>query len=137
MPNVYINASEEAAAAMLEFPQDQPVDMLNMIRFKQKAEYPVDSAFAQKNWSGQQAYAEYGRHTSPIIAKLGSKVEYNGVPQLTVVGPDSEKWDAIFVVRYPNIVAFLSLINDAEYQKHVFHRSAAVADSRLYRLAAQ
>lgn len=134
-PARYVNSDARAYAAMQKLPVDQPLHMLNMIRFKDKASYEKENEFAAKGWTGEQAYAEYSRHSSPIANRTGGKVSYFGMPQLTLIGPEHEKWDAIFIVSYPNLASFLALIGDPEYTKHAFHRSAAVADSRLVRMA--
>ena len=131
----YISPSQAASDAFAKLPQHEPIHMLNMIRFKEKADYAEDSGFADKGWSGERAYQEYGNSIRHIAERVGSSVVYAGVPQLTMIGPDGEKWDAIFVVRYPNAEAFFGLVSDKEYLQHAFHRSAAVADSRLIRLA--
>lgn len=133
-PNTYITSDKKAYDAMLELPVDEPLDMLNMIRYKDKAVYEEGSEFAKKGWTGEQAYAEYRRHSSPVASRVGSSVAYVGVPQITVIGPEHEKWDSVFIIRYPNLKSFQALLSDPEYQKHAFHRSAAVADSRLIRL---
>ncbi len=135
MPSTYVNSDAKAYAAMQKLPADQPLHMLNMIRFKDKASYEKGSEFAAKGWTGEQAYTEYSRHSGPIATRTGGKVVYFGMPQLTLIGPEHEKWDAIFVVSYPNLASFLALVGDPEYKKHAFHRSAAVADSRLVRMA--
>ncbi|MFK7842863.1 MAG: DUF1330 domain-containing protein [Sphingorhabdus sp.] len=133
-PATYVNSDAKAYAAMQTLPVDQPLHMLNMIRFKDKASYKERSEFSVKGWTGERAYAEYSRHSSPIATRTGGKVVYFGMPQLTLIGPEHEKWDAIFIVSYPNLASFLALVGDPEYKKHAFHRSAAVADSRLVRM---
>lgn len=134
-PATYVNSDPKAYAAMQKLPKDQPLHMLNMIRFADKATYEAGSEFAARGWTGAQAYAEYSRHSGPIANKVGGTVVYLGMPQLTLIGPEHEKWDAIFIVSYPNLASFLALVGDREYKKHAFHRSAAVADSRLVRMA--
>jgi len=133
-PAVYVNSDKKAYEAMQALPKDQPLQMLNMIRYRDKADYKDNSEFSAKGWTGEQAYTEYGRHSSPIADRVGGKIIYTGIPQLTVIGPEHEKWDLVFIVHYPNLASFLALIGDPEYQKHAFHRSAAVADSRLIRM---
>ncbi len=133
-PNTYVNSDAKAYAAMQALPTDQPFDMLNMIRYKDQADYKKNSGFEEKGWTGAEAYAEYSRHSSPIAQRAGGSVTYLGMPKLTMIGPMHEQWDAVFIVSYPNLAAFLALVQDPEYQKHAFHRRAAVADSRLIRL---
>jgi len=132
---VYINSTPDAYAGMLELPFDEPFHMLNLIRYKDKATYEEGSEFASKNWSGEEAYTEYTSHSSPIVASYGAKPIYLGQPQITVIGPEYEKWDVMFVVSYPSYEAFTKFVSDPEYKKHAFHRSAAVADSRLVRIS--
>ncbi|MEM7457830.1 MAG: DUF1330 domain-containing protein [Pseudomonadota bacterium] len=134
-PPTYVNSTPEAYAAMQALPMDQPLQMLNLIRFNDDAAYAEGSEFASKGWSGEQAYAEYSRLSAPFATGVGGKPIYIGVPQLMLIGPQHETWDAAFIIEYPSFAAFLSFVNDPEYQKNAFHRSAAVADSRLIRLA--
>lgn len=134
-PARYVNSDKRAYAAMQQLPKDEPFYMLNMIRYNDKAKYQSESEFAAKGWSGKEAYTEYGSHSSHVAKRIGAKVVYVGEPQLTLIGPDHQQWDAIFIISYPNLDAFLALIGDPEYQKHAFHRRAAVADSRLVRMA--
>ena len=61
----YVNSDPAAYQAMQALPGDETFHMLNMIRFRDKAEYPEDSEFAEKGWTGEEAYAEYTRRSSP------------------------------------------------------------------------
>ncbi len=134
-PVAFINSTPEAYAAMQELPADEPLFMLNLIRFKDEAEYGERSEFAGRGWTGEQAYSEYSRISGPIAQRVGGRVAFAGLPQLTVIGPEHEKWDVAFIVSYPDLASFLALVTDPEYKEHAFHRSAAVADSRLVRMA--
>ena len=54
------------------------------------------------------------------------------------LGPDpaseiDEVWDDLLVVEYPSARAFLQMISDPEYQAGGVNRTAALADSRLFR----
>ncbi len=131
----YVNSDKRAYAAMQALPVNEPIYMLNMIRYNAKAKYQAGSKFAEKGWTGAQAYMEYIRHSAPIAERTGSTATFVGEPQLTLIGPEHERWDSIFIASYPNLSSFLDLVGNADYQKHAFHRSAAVADSRLVRMA--
>ena len=52
-----------------------------------------------------------------------------------LIGPQDERWDICFIAEYPSGAAFVEMVKDPDYQKAVVHRQAAVADSRLVRLA--
>lgn len=134
--STYVNSTPEAYAAMQKLPEDQPIFMLNLIRFRDAAEYKEGSEFAGKDWTGEQAYAEYSRISGPIAERFGAKVVFAGLPQLMLIGPQNENWDVAFIVAYPDLKSFLSFVSEPQYRAHAFHRSAAVADSRLVRMAA-
>ncbi len=129
-----VNPSSEQIAAMLASAGAPGViNMINLIRFRTRANYPVDHACAQENLSGEQAYQRYMAATAPFIAKLGARVVWVGTPNLVVIGPSEERWDMAFIVEYPSVAAMLSMLGDSEYQKIGAHRTAAVEDSRLIR----
>lgn len=135
-PQVYINSTPEAYEKMQQLPTDQPIYMLNLLRFNDEAKYEEGSEFAKRGWTGEQAYAEYSGHSSPIARRFGGTVAFAGLPQLTLIGPGDEEWDVAFIVAYPDLASFLSFVSDSTYREHAFHRSAAIADSRLVRMAA-
>ncbi|GAB5486925.1 MAG: DUF1330 domain-containing protein [Parasphingorhabdus sp.] len=130
----HIDANPKALGEMFKLPMDEEIHMLNMIKLKENAEYPDDSEFAKKGWTGAEAYAEYRRHAGPIVARLGGNTHYTGIPQLSLIGPKDEQWDSIFIIYYPDVTVLQALFEDPEYQKHAFHRKAGVADSRLIRM---
>jgi uncharacterized protein (DUF1330 family) len=127
-----LRAQFEAFKAL---PRDQPIHMLNLIRLKEKAEYPPEHPDHGKDISGLEAYRAYGRTTAEIFGRLGGRMIWSGQPQLVVTGPQSERWDIAFIAEYPNAHAFLAMVTDKDYREHVKHRQAAVADSRLIRMA--
>ena len=122
--------------AFKDLPRDQPIEMLNLVRFRDLAEYPSDHAHAGKGLKGAEAYKKYGAETGPILAKVGGTILWRGTFEATLIGPTDEKWDASFIARYPNAAAFLAMVTDPDYQKAVVHRQAAVLTSRLIRHAA-
>ena len=115
--------------------RDHPIEMLNLVRFRAKAVYPDDHPLAEVGMSGADAYARYGADTAPLLAKLGGSILWRGAFQTTLIGPADERWDEVFVARYPSAHAFLAMITDPDYRKAVVHRQAAVATSRLIRCA--
>ena len=84
--------------------------------------------------TGHEAYAAYGRESGPVFSKLGGTILWRGTFENTLVGPDDERWDYAFIARYPNAGAFLAMVTDPVYREAVKHRQAAVEDSRLIRM---
>lgn len=116
---------------------DGPIFMLNLIRYRSVANYPEGHECFNKGLTGQQAYALYLESFSEVFKKLGGRQVWAGIPQLVLTGPQDERWDMMFIAEYPNAIAFMRMVTDPEYKKHVVHRTAAVQDSRLIRMKKQ
>jgi uncharacterized protein (DUF1330 family) len=130
----WVDPSREQFERFKDLPRDRPIHMLNLVRFRDRADYPRDHPNHGKGLSGRDAYREYGRAIAPILARVGARRAWGGALECTVTGPDGE-WDEAFVMGYPSAAAFLEMVTDREYRRHVAHRTAAVADSRLIRFA--
>jgi len=115
--------------------RDHPIEMLNLVRFRDRADYPKDHPLAEQDLSGAEAYAHYGTDTAPILEKVGGYILWRGSFQSVLIGPDSEAWDAVFIARYPTAHAFLQMVTDPDYRLAVVHRQAGVLTSRLIRCA--
>ena len=115
--------------------RDQPIEMLNLVAFRDLASYPGDHELARDGLTGAQAYALYGKHSRPVLDKVGGSILWRGGFQSTLIGPADEGWDAMFIARYPTAHAFLAMVSDPDYQRAVIHRQAAVRTSRLIRCA--
>jgi len=129
----YLDPTRESFDAFKALPRDVPINMLNLLRFHETAQYPADHANAGKGWSGARAYQEYGTTSGPIFERVGGTIIWRGQMECMVIGPDDKQWDSSFIARYPNSGAFMEMVTDPEYQKAVINRQAAVLTSRLIR----
>lgn len=132
---LFVDPSRENFNAFKALPRDTPIEMLNLIRYRDRALYPEGHSHATRNLTGAEAYAEYGRTSEPIFTRVGGKTVWRGKMEAMLTGPASEQWDAAFIARYPNAGAFLAMVTDPEYKLAVVHRQAAVLTSRLVRFA--
>jgi uncharacterized protein (DUF1330 family) len=127
-----VEPTAEQIATVAALPADQPVVMLNLLRFRDRADYSADPALApDETISGEEAYQRYSDAAMPHIGAAGASLDYLGACHPTVIGPDGEQWDRIILVRYPNPSAFVGMVSTEEYQKLSGHRRAALVDSRL------
>jgi uncharacterized protein (DUF1330 family) len=129
MPN-YIDPERDQFDAFKALPRNKPIMMLNLVRFRDNAAYEDD-----REVTGAEAYAAYGRESSPVFSRVGGSIVWRGAPELMLIGPPEKRWDLAFVARYPTAGAFLEMVTDPAYQVAVRHRQAAVLDSRLIRMA--
>jgi len=130
----FVDPTSERFAEFRSMASPGPIQMLNLIRFRDQAAYPDGHEQAGKGLSGAQAYGLYGRAAGPVLARVGGRQILLARPELTLIGPADERWDLFFIAQYPDVDAFVSMIRDDEYRRAVVHRQAAVADSRLVRM---
>ena len=133
MASSYIDPSPANFQAFKDLPRDEPIHMLNLLAYREQAEYPQGHEHAGKGWSGRRAYEEYGKTSGPIFRRVGGTIVWRGSFQTMVTGPDAKRWHDGFIAHYPNAGAFFAMLKDPEYQQAVVNRTAALVDSRLMR----
>lgn len=106
-----------------------PIHMLNLVRLQDRADF--DDA---REMSGKDAYAEYGRLSGPVLARVGGRIVWRGTMEQMLIGPDDKQWDLCFIAEYAGVEAFREMQRDPDYQTAVAYRQAAVLDSRLIRM---
>jgi uncharacterized protein (DUF1330 family) len=106
---------------------DQPVLMLNLVRFKELADGIHDGA----GISGAEAYARYGEAVQEFLQGVGGRIVLAAAATESVIGPHEGEWDAVFAVEYPSRQAFLTMTSDPGYLEIHAHRAAALSDTRL------
>ncbi len=127
--NGHIDPSKEQFAVFKELPRQGTIHMLNLVRLHARAAYP-DGHEA----SGLDAYKAYGRETAEVFKRVGGRQFWIGRFEHTLIGPQDERWDIIFIAEYPSADAFIEMLRDPAYREAVRHRQAAVEDSRLIRI---
>jgi|CXWL01.1.fsa_nt_gi uncharacterized protein (DUF1330 family) len=131
-----VNPSQDQIAAMLASAGEAgAIQMINLLRFRARADYPADHACAGEELTGEAAYQRYMAGTVPHIAAVGARVLWAGSPNLVLIGPTEERWDLAFIVEYPNVAAMLKMLSNGDYLQVAVHRTAALEDSRLIRCA--
>lgn len=126
-----VHADQSRLAAMGQGDPDEAVVMLNLLRYRDRAEdgHGVDGL------TGQEAYRRYGQAFAQLQPRFGGEPIWMGRGGQTVIGPADERWDVAILVRYPRRQQFLDMMADPEYQAIAPMRAAALADSRLIELS--
>jgi uncharacterized protein (DUF1330 family) len=125
----FIDPTRDQFAAFQALPRDGAIHMLNLVRFRVHAAYPDG-----REISGADAYRAYARESGPIFTHVGGRQVWLGRFEQTLIGPVTERWDAVFIAEYPSVAAFVAMVRDPTYRAAVKHRQAAVETSRLIRL---
>jgi uncharacterized protein (DUF1330 family) len=120
---------ERLQKLVAEANEESPVVMINLLRYRDRAEYPQGSD--ETPCSGEEAYQRYGALVLPMLGEVGAKLLWRGSVKHIVIGPASEEWDEALLVQYPSRRAFLTMVSRPDYLRAAAHRSAALADSRL------
>jgi len=110
--------------ALKALPDDGPVTMLNMMRFRERA---LDG-----NGSGWDAYLRYSALTIKLIKGRGGTIIWTGNAEAVALGvPDQHRWDYVALVRYPSRAAFLDMMQSAEYAAANVERENGCADHAI------
>ncbi len=132
----HIEPGSDASAAFLARNLPGEVVMLNMLEFREVADYSATPDLApDAPISGQEAYRRYSVHTLPLLQAAGGSVVYAGVGGPYLIGPVEKTWDMVLLVRHRSVQAFMAFATDQEYLAGAGHRTAALKDSRLLPLA--
>ncbi len=126
-----LTPTPEQLSTLLAGPPDSPVVMLNLLRFRERAE-PATA----EGLSGREAYARYGANVLPFLEAVGGRVVWQGRADSVVIGAEVDTWDAVLLVEYPSRRAFLEMVSNPRYLAIARDREAGLADSRLIAMTA-
>ena len=101
-----------------------PIVMVNLLKFREKAQYP-DGRDA--DLSGREAYQRYGREVVRLLPKCGGRAIFAGDVRFLALGQVEELWDEIAMAEYPNRAALWAMSTSPEWQAIAVHRSAGLA----------
>jgi uncharacterized protein (DUF1330 family) len=116
--------SEQLGVFATKIADTQPLFMLNLLRFK-------DRASGSEDVSGVELYGRYAAATADHLRRVGGELMWAGSCDTALIGPDDREWDLVAVVRYPSRAAFLEMVGNADYLATAQMRSDSLADSRL------
>ncbi len=114
----------ERAMAFFGGVEDGPFVMVNLLKFKPKAEYADGS---DADLSGAEAYARYSEEVRKLVEFLGGRVRYSGTVSGLLLGEVEELWDAVALAEYPSLAAFRAMATSPEMRAIEHHRKAALA----------
>jgi uncharacterized protein (DUF1330 family) len=129
---MHILPTPEAFAAFAQRGLSGPIRMLNLLRFRDVADYSASPDLApDEPISGADAYQIYSVHTMPLLAEVGGKAIFMDAGGPLLIGPVEERWDQVLIIEYPDVAAFVTMTQNPKYGAGAGHRTAALADSRL------
>jgi uncharacterized protein (DUF1330 family) len=119
-----VTPSEDQLKGFMEGDVDSPIHMLNLLKFKEKAEYEDGR---DTNLTGAEAYAIYGKEVQGHLERVGGLGIFSGAVSRLMLGEVEELWDVVAIVTYPSRKAMLQMVTDTDYLKSAEHRTAGLA----------
>ncbi len=117
----FLDLTKEQFKAFMAIPIDEPLQMLNLLKFKDKV--------ADADISGAERYKEYMKATGPFFEKSKAKVNFYGDAKFNLIGPQELEWDKVLIVEYAHKNDFIEMITTEGYPSEM--RKSAIEDSRL------
>ena len=119
--NAAAGPKELNEAFVRSLPDNGPVVMVNLLRFKKQS--------ADGDGSGWSAYQRYSKAISPLLKGVGGTILWAGNAEGAAYGDLRPKqWQFVVLVRYPSRKAFLAMVTSPEYALANVHRENAVDD---------
>ncbi|MDB9974218.1 DUF1330 domain-containing protein [Gammaproteobacteria bacterium] len=122
--NNSVYPTKEQMDGFLEGNDDSPISMVNLLKFKDKAEYEDGR---ETNLTGAEAYAIYSKEVVKHLKSVGAEWIYSGDVTRLMLGDIEELWDMVAIARYPSKKAMLDMIMSPEYIESSIHRTAGLA----------
>ena len=117
-----MNLNPEALQTLKAFADDQPIFMLNCLKYKDIVE--------ETGKTGAETYQDYMAAAMPFFANVDFEIIFKGQPQAMILGPLEEgMWDEVLIVKYASKNEFFKLTKMKDYPSHI--RASALLDSRL------
>ena len=102
---------------LAQAPDNGPVVMLNLLKFKQRSD---------NGESGAREYRRYGDDAVRMIEERGGRVLWQGRAEQILIGDPAADWDTVVLVEYPSRKAFLEMVANPDYLKSHEHRESGL-----------
>lgn len=115
-----IYPNSEQIQALLSSTEEGPIVMINLLRFKERADAP------HADLTGEAAYQLYANEMLPFVESKGGRVIWMGRTVSQVIGTGGEDFDVVALVEYPSRQAFVEVAMDPHVAEIGAHRAAGL-----------
>ena len=102
---------------------DGPIFMVNLLKFKDKADY-ADGR--DTDLTGRQAYQLYGAGVAGLIQDYGGRIFFVADTTFLPLGQVEELWDEVAIAAYPDRASLVRMSQSQEWQDLAVHRAAGL-----------
>ena len=119
---VYPN--KEQIKGFMEPVSERPICMVNLLKFKEKAEYEDGR---DTDLTGREAYALYEEGVKKLLQEIGGGIGFEGDVERLALGEVEELWDVVGLAVWPARGAMFEVMQSPDMQAISVHRSAGLA----------
>jgi hypothetical protein len=108
---------------LMEKGPDGPIFMVNLLKFKDKAEY-ADGR--ETDLTGREAYMLYGEAVAKILAQFNGQLVFAANVTFLSLGKIDELWDEVAIAMYGERADMVRMSMSPEWQEASVHRTAGL-----------
>ena len=116
--------NESQMAGFAEPGPEGPIYMVNLLKFKDKAQYDDGR---DTDLTGEQAYALYGVAVTELLKEFGGEAIFGADVERLMLGEVEELWDKVAIAMYPSRHAMMQMMMSPTMQEIAQHRKAGLA----------
>jgi len=103
---------------------DGPIYMVNLLKYKDVAEYEDGRETAL---TGREAYQVYAVAVADLLVEFGGGMIFGGEVSRLMLGEVEDLWDEVAIAMYPSRKAMLEMMMSPTMQEIGQHRAAGLA----------
>ena len=116
--------NEEQMKGFLEPGPEGPICMVNLLKFKPRAEYEDGR---ETTLSGREAYGLYEQEVSKLLEQVGGYLGFAADVERLALGEVDELWDMVGLAVWPSRQAMLEVMQSDKMREISVHRAAGLA----------
>ena len=101
-----------------------PIYMVNLLKFKEHAEYPDGR---ETTLTGREAYHLYAEGVTKLLVEFGGAGMFEASVERLMLGEVEELWDVVAIAMYPSRAAMAKMMQSEKMQEIGVHRAAGLA----------
>jgi hypothetical protein len=116
--------NEEQIKGFLEPGAEGSICMVNLLKFKVRAEYEDGR---DTDLTGREAYGIYSEGVKKLLQRVGGYIGFDSDVERLTIGEVEELWDVVALAVWPSRQVMLEAMQSGEMQDISVHRAAGLA----------
>lgn len=113
----------EQLRGFMEPGPEGPIYMVNLLKFRDKAEY-ADGR--ETSLSGAEAYGLYAVEVEKLLREVGGEAIFGATVERMMLGEIDELWDKVAIAMYPSRAAMFEMMQMPKMHEISVHRAAGL-----------